>query len=333
VVRSESPKVHFSTLALAGDPKAMNIRALAAPILGQAGRGENLVNYRWTADDKQLFAERLTATSLPQSSVQPLPPGSVVVISGGAGGIGRLIARFLVHRGCRVALFGRSPQQAVALSLQAQGLADTPHCRYYQADVTHVDQVSEVIAQVRQGWGPIHAVFHAAGVPSGGMILRKDLQLAQENMAAKVLGALVLDEATQQDSLRHFITFSSLASYLGPVGQSEYAYANAFLNSFAVARNERDPKGPHKGPSCSINWPLWQEGGMNLSAADRAYMEHHHGMDTMMTRTAMTALLAILGSSQETVALAVGDPEKIHRSLLGDTRGRLSRRFIINHNF
>ncbi|WP_374562000.1 amino acid adenylation domain-containing protein [Ideonella sp.] len=322
-VRNESPSVRFSALALAADPRRIDLAAIGATIAALPGDAQRAVNYRCTADGR-LQAERLTkAATDPTPSAGPLAAGSVVVVSGGAGGIGRLMAGFLTARGCRVALLGRSDPASVAVALQAAGLADPRVCRYLQADVTQADQVRQALDQVRRDWGPVQAVFHAAGGRADGMLLRKDSQTARTVLAAKVAGAIVLDEATRDDPLEHFIAFSSLASYLGPVGQADYTYANAFLDGLVRARNELVRQGLRRGASCSVGWPLWREGGMRMSDAERDYIAQLHGMNDMATDTAMQCLLAILGGPHETVALAVGDSEKIDRSMLGRTAGDL----------
>jgi amino acid adenylation domain-containing protein len=322
-VRNESPALRFSALALAADPRRIDLAAIGATIAALPGDAKRAVNYRCTADGR-LLAERLTkAAADPAPSARPLAAGSVVVVSGGAGGIGRLMASFLTERGCRVALLGRSDPAAVATELTTAGLADPQRCRYLQADVTQRDQVHHALGQVRRDWGPIQAVFHAAGGRADGMLLRKDSLTARTVLAAKVLGAIVLDEATRGDPLEHFIAFSSLASYLGPVGQADYAYANAFLNGLVTARNELVRQGLRRGASCSVGWPLWREGGIRMSDAERDYIAQLHGMNDMATDTAMQCLLAILGGAHETVALAVGDSEKIDRSMLGRAAGDL----------
>jgi amino acid adenylation domain-containing protein len=322
-VRNESPALRFSALALAADPRRIDLAAIGATIAALPGDAQRAVNYRCTADGR-LLAERLTKAAADTApSARPLAVGSVVVVSGGAGGIGRLMASFLTARGCRVALLGRSDPAVVATELTTAGLADPRRCRYLQADVTQRDQVHHALDQVRRDWGPIQAVFHAAGGRADGMLLLKDSQTARTVLAAKVLGAILLDEATRGDPLEHFIAFSSLASYLGPVGQADYAYANAFLNGLVTARNELVRQGLRRGASCSVGWPLWREGGMRMSDAERDYIAQLHGMTDMATDTAMQCLLAVLGGAHETVAIAVGDSEKIDRSMLGRAAGDL----------
>ncbi len=322
-VRNESPSVRFSALALAGDPRLIDLAAISATIAALPADAQRAVNYRCTVDGR-LQAERLTKAAADSApSARALAAGSVVVVSGGAGGIGRLMASFLTARGCRVALLGRSDPAAVASELKAAGLADARLCRYLQADVTQRGEVHQALDQVRRDWGPVQAVFHAAGGRADGMLLRKDSRTARTVLAAKVLGAIVLDEATRGDPLEHFIAFSSLASYLGPVGQADYAYANAFLNGMVTARNELVRQGLRRGASCSVGWPLWREGGMRMSDAERDYIAQLHGMTDMATGTAMQCLLALLGGAHETVALAVGDSEKNDRSMLGRAAGDL----------
>ncbi|HXM02843.1 MAG TPA: beta-ketoacyl synthase N-terminal-like domain-containing protein, partial [Chthoniobacterales bacterium] len=85
---------------------------------------------------------------------------------------------------------------------------------------------------------------------------------ARAVLEPKVDGVLWLDELTADDPLDFFVLFSSIAGLAGNVGQSDYAYANAFLDAFARQRQTLVRQGKRAGKTVSINWPLWDAGGM-----------------------------------------------------------------------
>ena len=100
---------------------------------------------------------------------------------------------------------------------------------------------SQVVYEAKQRYGALNGVIHAAGELRDGLIWNK----SQEDFAAvlrpKVRGVEALDAATSQEPLDYFILFSSTAGLLGNAGQSDYAYANAYLDAFAHKRDEVAP--------------------------------------------------------------------------------------------
>lgn len=321
-VSSESPKIRFCAVELNGTTNDMAdmaaMAAMVAQIQARAAGANRPVNYRYDARNSQLSAASLQPVAVPAAGRAALPEGSVVLVSGGAGGIGRLVASFLLARGCRVALLGRTAENEARQQMRAGGLPDHANCRYLQADVADATQVAQAVAQVRAEWGPIRAVFHAAGSRADGLLLRKDAAGKRAALEAKVSGALVLDHATRNEPLDYFVCFSSLAAYMGPVGQTDYAYANAFLNSFSQARNQQMREGRRSGLSYAVGWPLWRDGGMRMDDKEREYIRQLHGMEELATDAAMQCLFGILGGTHDNIALAVGDKDKIDRALLGN---------------
>ena len=315
---NESPRLRLGVVDVQGE--GADLGKLAACITAaQSREGPRAVNYRYRPASGQLEAESLREVSMPLAVGASLPAGSVVLVTGGAGGIGRLVASFLLARGCKVALLGRSAPEQAQRQLAQGGLAPQENWLYVQADVADGDQVAQALDAVRRRWGPLRAVFHAAGGRADGLLLRKDAAATRAALEAKVAGTVVLDRLTQDDPLDYFVAFSSLASRLGPVGQTDYAYANAFLDSFTRTRNEAARAGRRRGVGIAVGWPLWQEGGMRMDEREQDYIRQLHGMEALATDAAMQCLFAILDSGHETVALAVGDKRKIDRSLLGGT--------------
>ena len=66
-------------------------------------------------------------------------------------------------------------------------------------------------------------------------------------LRAKILGVLNLDVETRGEALEIFVTFASIAGVIGNVGQSDYAYANRFLDNFAEWREGLGRQGRFEG--------------------------------------------------------------------------------------
>jgi acyl transferase domain-containing protein/acyl carrier protein len=130
-----------------------------------------------------------------------------------------------------------------------------------RADVSNQEQMRKVLTQVYERFGVIHGVIHAAGIVSGRIIQMKTREDAEQTLAPKVKGALVLAELFKDAQLDFLVLCSSLASVLGSSGQVDYCGANAFLDAFAQWYTPRS--GTY---TVSINWDTWQEVNQ---AADR----------------------------------------------------------------
>ena len=66
-------------------------------------------------------------------------------------------------------------------------------------------------------------------------------------LAPKVYGTLYLDELTKDEDLDFFVTFSSLAAVAGNAGQTDYSFANSFMDSFAAGRERLRADGARSG--------------------------------------------------------------------------------------
>ncbi len=204
--------------------------------------------------------------------------GGVYLITGGLGGIGLEVAEHLARaKPVNLALLGRS-----ALPPESQWpeiLAGYPEGQIAQrinrvrflrelgaqvmivsADIANHAQVAAGIAQVREAFGPLNGVIHAAGVMDDAPMLTKTAEAMRRVLAPKVAGTLALDAAVHED-LDFFLLFSSVASYLGLPGQVDYTAANAFQDAFAKARSGRA-----SGRTIVINWNAWRDIGMAAGA-------------------------------------------------------------------
>lgn len=201
---------------------------------------------------------------------------SVVVIAGGNGGLARVFADHLCQRyHCRVVLLGRSPASAeVNTAIKAIHSSRTGTLEYIQADVCDLKQMHSVFKRIRDSYGAVHGIIHSAAVIKDSLLVNKTVREIASVLSPKYQGARHLDEVTQTDALDFFVLFSSLASVMGNVGQTDYAYANCLLDHFAGWRQHQLKHHRRKGVTVSINWPAWPLGlGIDQSVAERLRME------------------------------------------------------------
>ena len=208
----------------------------------------------------------------------------VYLISGGWGGMGLELAEYLARTvRARLILVGRSAlpernewerwlvthddQNSTSYKIRrVQALEEAgAEVMVASADIANEEQMREVITRAYDRFGEIHGVIHAAGVAGGGMIQLKTKEKAEEVLAPKLRGLLVLDTIFKDVKLDFIVLCSSLTSILGDFGQVDYCAANAFLDAFAHCQTSKN----HPF-ILSINWDTWQEVGMAVKAVEAA---------------------------------------------------------------
>ena len=205
------------------------------------------------------LAPRLDPVTLTGGPV--LDPDGTVLITGGTGELGGVMATHLVasHGIRHLVLVSRRGADApgatgLAASLRAAG-AET--VLVVAADVADKRQVAAVLAAIER---PLTAVLHLAGVLDPRFVQGQDATRFRRVLAAKVDGARNLHELTRDAPLAAFVLFSSLASVFGAAGQSNYAAACAYLDALAVHRRAAGLV------ATSVSWGLWEQVDTGMAA-------------------------------------------------------------------
>ena len=195
-----------------------------------------------------------------------------VLITGGTGELGGLLARHLVERhGVRhLLLVSRRGQDAPGAAVLAGELSALgARVRVEACDVSEREQLEGVLGGIDPEC-PLSGVVHAAGVLDDGVVESLSAEQLGGVLAPKLDGAWHLHELTAGMDLRAFVLFSSAAGTFGNPGQGNYAAANVFLDALAAYRRSRGL------PGLSIAWGLWEvlsEMVGGLGEADLARME------------------------------------------------------------
>ncbi|MEU4220120.1 SDR family NAD(P)-dependent oxidoreductase [Actinoplanes sp. NPDC026623] len=182
-------------------------------------------------------------------------PAGTVVVTGGLGTVGALVARRLVttHGVRELVLTGRrglatdgAPE--LVADLEALGARVT----VVAGDVSDRSVVRRVLAAVPAG-APLTGVVHAAGVLDDGLVSSLTPERVRTVFAPKVDAAIHLDELTRDADLAFFAVFSSAAATLGESGQGNYAAANVFLENLIESRRRAGL------PGSALAWGFWEE--------------------------------------------------------------------------
>jgi iturin family lipopeptide synthetase A len=216
--------------------------------------------------------------------IRGLRQEGVYWITGGLGGIGLVLARYLAEKaGARLILSGRSPfppreQWSQWLDTHAQGDPTSrkiqqlreieklgAEIRVFQADVSDTEQMRRMVARIKADFGRVNGIIHSAGIADyAGVIQRRNREMTDRVLTPKVQGTAVLAEVVQDEAPDFIVLCSSINSFLPTIGQAGYTSANSFLDAFSHF------KAPGNGGTpvvLSINWDGWQEVGMAATAA------------------------------------------------------------------
>ncbi|ETR64873.1 MAG: hypothetical protein OMM_15212, partial [Candidatus Magnetoglobus multicellularis str. Araruama] len=123
------------------------------------------------------------------------------------------------------------------------------------------------------------------------------------------------DEATQDEPLDFFVLFSSITAAFGNAGQSDYAYANGFMDAFARYRNHLKDTNKRSGLTVSINWPLWQEGGMTIDADSQKLFAGISGLLPITNEQGIKAFQTALSENYDQIIISYGHVSKIKRMI------------------
>jgi acyl transferase domain-containing protein/tryptophanase/pimeloyl-ACP methyl ester carboxylesterase len=244
----------------------------------------------------------------------PLRRQGAYILCGGGGSLGKLLAGHLAERyRARLLLVGRSAADDALIEHMAAWRKAGAEVEYRCADITKFDQVEAVVEHAKALFGDLHGVFHLAGEVHDALFFRKDSRQTDAVIAPKLRGAVNLDLATRNDRLDVFVLFSSLSAVLANPGQSDYAYANAFLDRFAAWRRRQS----RSGESVAIGWPYWAEGGMRLDQAAVESARLATGLEPLPAKVGLEAFASAVRAGEPHVVVAYGDAARFQAALPG----------------
>ncbi|MEU0846173.1 type I polyketide synthase, partial [Streptomyces sp. NPDC005962] len=251
------------------------------------------------------YARRLSHAA-PGSSANTAPwrPTGTTLITGGTGGLGAHIARWLARNGApRLHLISRSgPDAPGAAQLSEELVALGASVTITACDVSDRAALQHLIDYI-PAEHPLTTVIHTAGTMDLGPIAELDPERLQYVLRSKALAATHLHEITRDLGLDAFVLFSSNAATWGSGQQAAYAAANAYLDALAEHRRGQGL------PATSIAWGPWSEAGM---AADENTLSHlrRRGLSPLTTDLAIKSLHHALTHDDTTVTVADVDWER-----------------------
>ncbi|MEU5980652.1 type I polyketide synthase, partial [Streptomyces sp. NPDC047315] len=231
-------------------------------------------------------------------------PEGTTLITGGTGGLGMHLARWLAGAGApHLILASRSGPDAPGTTELVNDLtAHGTRVTVVSCDTADRTALKTLIADI-PAEHPLTAVFHTAGTADVGPVAELDATALDHQLRSKALGAAHLHELTRDLDLSAFVLFSSNAATWGSGQQGAYAAANAYLDALAEHRRGLDL------PATSIAWGPWGEIGMAADANTLAYLRKR-GLAPLATDPATACLHRALVDGATTLTVADVDWRK-----------------------
>ena len=161
-----------------------------------------------------------------------IKPGTLAVITGGGGGIGRCLARALATKGCDLALVDIN-QEALHKSQEAV-LAFGVKTTLHTVDVTKFDAVEALAGEVVAQHGKVNILINSAGMTLQKSFATHSIEDWQRMIGINLMSVIhgckafipALKLAAKEDGA-HLVNMSSMAGFLGIPNQASYSAMKA----------------------------------------------------------------------------------------------------------
>lgn len=282
----EHPDQWGGLIDLAADGTPGEIALLCGELLGPDGEDQIALRHGVRS------VPRLMPADMPGVSggVQ-CDPAATYLVTGGVGGLGRHVVRWLIDAGATdlvlTGLRERDPQ-----SLSPELLRPDVHLDVVAADASDRVAMTRVIEDIARRGRVLKGIVHLAGVPEELPIADSQFAHGERVMSPKVAGGWVVHDVSRGLPLDFFVSFSSISAVWGSRGQPFYGAANHFLDALTSYRRLSGL------PMVTVNWGPWSEGGM--VTGDGLALLERMGLHAMPPAQAMDRLARLVAAGSNT---------------------------------
>jgi non-ribosomal peptide synthase protein (TIGR01720 family) len=256
----------------------------------------------------------------------PFETGGMVLITGGLGGIGVEVAKYLLRRyQAHVLLIGRTPLperntwpthlakgDSLARRIEAFIALERvsgSSIAYAAVDVGDLTGLRETVEKWKTAWNlPLRGVIHLAGVFHERLLADETKASFSTALHPKVLGAWALDQLVRDDPRSVFISFSSVNAIFGGAMAGSYAAANSFLDSFVRSSNANPLR-------YCLHWSMWDGVGMSREYAQKN-LSRAKGYHAISPSQGMYSFLAALCHRQSNLLVGLDGGNRNIRRLV-----------------
>tara|TARA_B100000315_G_scaffold250468_1_gene283346 strand:- start:1034 stop:1768 length:735 start_codon:yes stop_codon:yes gene_type:complete len=156
--------------------------------------------------------------------------GKIVLITGGAQGIGKQIALDFAKKKAKLILFDVSQE---ALEATQKELLSFTECSFFKVDVTNSQQVDEAVNKIIDKFTKIDIVVNNAGITRDKLSLRLSENDWDLVLGVNLKGAFLCSKACTKYMIKQrsgkIINISSIIGIVGNAGQANYSASKAGL--------------------------------------------------------------------------------------------------------
>jgi len=267
-VSQELPWVNCRHIDLPGASCEEDAACVLAEL--QAVQREREVAYR----DGERWVARLQKIDMRREKIKEIPieKNGMYLISGGLGGIGLEISKYLLkHFGARLLLVGRSflaERSTAGVALEKADLISQRRLSlegtggeviYEPVDVCDFQELEGAVRRAENRWQcRLNGVIHLAGVYRENRIVDETRDSLTAVIRPKVLGTWTLHQLSRNRPDMLFIHYSSVNGFFGGTNVGAYAAANSFLDAFSHCQRYETLRRTY-----CFAWSMWDEIGMS----------------------------------------------------------------------
>ena len=164
--------------------------------------------------------------------------GKTVLVTGASKGLGRAIAIRLAETGARVAVNYNSSKDAaekvVGTITDGGGQALMVH-----ADVSRLEQVTAMVEQVQESWGPVEVLVNNAGIIQDQLMMRMSDEAWHRVIDINLNGTFYCTRSVLRSMVRkrwgRIINIGSVVGLRGNPAQTNYSASKAAIIGFSKA--------------------------------------------------------------------------------------------------
>jgi len=214
--------------------------------------------YRIAYRKGQRYCERLSVYKFTTDKVENIIKDDFsYLVTGGTGSLGIYTCQWLKDQGAKYIIITsrNAPKNGVLEKIKDIEKSGVK-ILFIKSDVSIQSHVEEIFQTAKESMPVISGIIHTAGVLDDGVLINQTKDKFDKVLAPKIAGAWNLHMYSQELNLDFLVFFSSAVSIIGSSGQSNYAAANAFMDTLAHYRNISGL------PALSINWGPWSDSNM-----------------------------------------------------------------------
>ena len=164
--------------------------------------------------------------------------GTTMLVVGGMGGVGFEIVKYLaLEQQVNVLVIGRRAKDEHITNKINTLKSSQYNIAYKSLDICIEKDVDSYFEKLKAENKTIQGIIYCAGTTADSLLNFKTKSQIEKVVSPKFTGLLNIDQYTREMPLKFFVTLSSIVSVIGNTGQTDYAFANGFIDSFSTYRN------------------------------------------------------------------------------------------------